>query len=176
RNGLHRTQASLDRERALQQRPEGQLAVTTNTQTGQVIPNVFGMRAIAPVQKYPEEARKADRQQEDATITIKPFAQTAARNEEMARGFVVPESHEARLEEKVDELSRKVEQLAEIVTHRRADTGAVPTWQAWAGSDRPEDVLAKLDAIREEVTGGKRMRENSTDIIRKSREARGQDE
>lgn len=95
-------------------------------------------------------------------------------NEETARGFIGPVSREARLEEKVDELSRKVEQLTEIVTHRRADPVALPTWQEWAKSDRPEDVLAKLDAVREEVTGGKQMPENSTNIIRESREARGQ--
>ncbi|MCA1669729.1 MAG: excisionase family DNA-binding protein [Thermomicrobia bacterium] len=94
----------------------------------------------------------------------------------LALGFVVPEPHEARLEEKMDELNRKVERLAEVVIQRHADTATeMPTWQRWAGSDRPEDVLAKLDAVREEVTGGKRIVENSTDIIRKSREARGQD-
>lgn len=95
---------------------------------------------------------------------------------EMARGFVVAESREARLEEKVDELNRKVEQLTELVIHQRADTRtAMPTWQEWAGSDRPEDVLTKLDAIRAGVMGGKQAGENSTDVIREAREARGQD-
>lgn len=97
-------------------------------------------------------------------------------NEGLARGFVVAESREARLEEKVDELDRKVEQLTELVTRQRADaTPEMPTWQQWAGSDRPEDVLAKLAAIREEIAGGKQASENSTDIIREAREARGRD-
>lgn len=83
---------------------------------------------------------------------------------------------EVRLEEKVDALNRKVEQLTEVVMQQRADTTtAIPTWQEWAGSDRPEDVLAKLDAIRAGITGGKQAGENSTDVIREAREAQGQD-
>ena len=74
---------------------------------------------------------------------------------------------------KVSDLNCKVEQLTESDMQQSADTSTdTPTWQEWAGSDRPEDVLAKLDAVREEVTGGKRMPENSTEIIRASREAR----
>ena len=101
----------------------------------------------------------------------------AARNEGVARGFVITESREARLEEKVDELSSKVEQLTEVVMQQRANTQAeAPTWQEWARSDRPEDVLAKLDAVRSEVTGGTQMTEDSTDIIRAARDARGMGE
>jgi len=74
----------------------------------------------------------------------------------------------------VDELNRTVEQLTELVMQQRADTAtAMPTWQEWAGSDRPEDVLVKLDAIRARVTGGKQAGKNSTDVIREAREARG---
>ena len=99
--------------------------------------------------------------------------QTPADNEKMARRFVVPELREGRWEEKLDALSRKVEQLTEVVMQQRADTGAeIPTWQEWAGSDRPEDILAKLAAIRQETSGGKQA-ENSTDVIREAREARG---
>lgn len=106
----------------------------------------------------------------------KPPTEMTPRPSELARGFVVAESREARLEEKVDELSRKVKQLTELVTQQRADTAPdTPTWQQWARSDRPEDILAKLDAVREEVSGGKQMPENSTDIIRESRHIRGRD-
>ncbi len=119
------------------------------------------------------EVSKTQEQRKDDPLAIASLV--TPRPPEVARGFVVAESREARLEEKVDVLSRKVEQLTEIVTQRRADTVATPTWQAWAGSDRPEDILAKLDTVREGVTGGKRMSENSTDIIRTSREARGGD-
>lgn len=121
-----------------------------------------------------EDERLATRIHDEAPSWIDPHA--IARNEEMARGFVVAESYEARLEEKMDELGRKVEQLTELVLRQHTDTTTdIPTWQEWAGSDRPEDVLAKLDAVRKEVTGGKRMPENSTDIIRASREARGEE-
>jgi hypothetical protein len=37
---------------------------------------------------------------------------------------------------------------------------------------RAEDVIAKLDAIREQIAGGKCVGENSTDVIREAREAR----
>lgn len=116
-------------------------------------------------------------QKSDSSTTIESFVSPAVRNEEMARGFVVPETREGRLEEKVDELNRKVEQLTKLVMQQHADTTTMelPTWQEWAGSDRPEDVLAKLDAIRAETTGGKQAGENSTDVIRAAREARGQD-
>lgn len=74
----------------------------------------------------------------------------------------------------MDELKKK-EQVAEVAMEQRADIDAeTPSWQEWVGSDCPEDTLANLDAVREEVTGEKRMVENSTNIIRKSRETRGQ--
>ncbi len=116
-------------------------------------------------------------QKSDSSTTIESFVSPAVRNEEMAREFVVPETREGRLGEKMDELNRKVEQLTELVMQQHADTTTMelPTWQEWAGSDRPEDVLAKLDAIRVEPTGGRQVGENSTDVIRAAREARGQD-
>jgi excisionase family DNA binding protein len=128
--------------------------------------------------RYPEEAQGPDWQprREDVTITRMSLVSSAARNEEMPRGFMIPPSREERLEEKVDELSRNVEQLTELVMRQRdeADIEA-PMWQQWAGSDRPEDVLAKLAAIRDEATGRKRAGENSTDVIREAREARSGD-
>lgn len=114
---------------------------------------------------------------EDVTTGSKLLVSLAAPNEEMARGFVVTEPREGRLEEKVDELDRKVEKLTELVMQQRADTAAeMPTWQQWAGSDHPEDVLAKLATIREAITGGKHADENSTDVIRAAREVRGRGE
>ena len=111
---------------------------------------------------------------DDSLATTSPVA---LRLPELARGFVVTEPREARLEEKVDELGRKVEHLTELVMRQHAETATeMPTWQQWAESDRPEDVLAKLAAIREEITGGKQTGENSTDVIREAREARGRDE
>lgn len=124
------------------------------------------------------------KRQEDQSTTLMrkddplaPASLVTPRLPGLARGFVVAESHEARLEEKVDELDRKVEQLTALVMQQRADTTAeLPTWQQWAGSDRPEDVLAKLVAIREEITGEQQTGENSTDVIREAREARGKGE
>jgi excisionase family DNA binding protein len=139
----------------------------------------LGMGMATVARKYPGGAQKSDRQprKEDVTMAGNVLVPSSAHNGEMARGFVVTEPREAQLEEKVDELGRKVEQLTELVMQQHADTATeMPTWQQWAGSDRPEDVLAKLAAIREEITGGKRAGENSTDVIRKAREARGRSE
>lgn len=136
---------------------------------------------------YSEDARRAAADGSVAAIPAnaavvagipggKPPMEERTRLAGSARGFVVTEPREARLEQKVDELSRKVEQLTELVAQQRPGMRAdVPTWQRWAGSDRPEVVLAKLDAIREEATGGKQAEENSTEIVRKSRGARGGD-
>ncbi len=135
------------------------------------------MGTIANAQEYPDGTQKSDEQprKEDVTTAVMSFVSPVVRNEEMARGFVVPESRAARLEEKVDELNRTVEQLTELAMQQRADTTtAMPTWQKWAGSDRPENVLAKLDAIRARVTARKQAGENSTDVIRTARQARGQ--
>lgn len=130
-------------------------------------PTIYGNHFVALARKDDPLAT--------AAFTKSPM-EAAPRPPEMARGFVVAEPREARLEEKVDQLSRKVEQLTELVIQQRADTTAeTPTWQQWAGSDRPEDVLAKLAAVREKVTGEKRAGENSTDVIREAREARGGD-
>jgi len=133
-------------------------------------PDAFGMRAAM--------STSAQENQEGAlTATPESSASLIVGQGELARGFVVAESHEARLEEKVDELDRKVEQLTELIMRQgAAPIVEMPTWQRWAGSDRPEDVLAKLDAIRTKVTGGKRAGENSTDVIREAREARGRGE
>lgn len=124
------------------------------------------------------------KRQEDRFVTLMrkddPLATAslaAPRLPELARGFVVAESREMRLEEKMDELDRKVQQLTELVMQQHADTATeMPTWQQWAESDRPEDVLAKLAAVREAITGGKQIGENSTDVIRAAREARGRGE
>lgn len=116
----------------------------------------------------PHETRLAD--------MAAPLDQVSANNEEIARRFVIPDSREERWEKKMDALNRKIEQLTEVVMQQRADTdAAIPTWQEWAGSDRPEDVLARLAALREEIGGGKQTGENSTDVIRAAREARGGD-
>lgn len=82
----------------------------------------------------------------------------------------------AALQEPVKALTEQWHRMADDADRalKRADTGgAIPTWQEWAGSDRPEDVLARLTAIREEISGGRKTGENSTDVIRAAREARG---
>ncbi len=188
-NGLHITQGFLDRQQASIKVAQDNIAATWKQQEehltnvardrAQAKTSPLGVGTVMPTQKYLEEAQKSDRQpqKEGVMIVARSFAGSAVCNEEMAREFVVPESREARLEEKMDELGRKVEELTELVMQQRADTAAaMPTWQEWAGSDRPEDVLAKLDAIRAGVTSGKQAGENSTDVIREAREARGQDE
>lgn len=142
-------------------------------QSGSVDLSDIGAAANAAMHKRQEDHFAAMGRKDDPLATA---SLVTPHPPEMARGFAVPESREARLEEKVDELNRKVEQLTELVMQQRADTmTAMPTWQEWAGSDRPEDVLAKLDAIRAGITGGKQAGENSTDVIREAREAQGQD-
>jgi hypothetical protein len=134
---------------------------------------------VAEWRRYDEDARRAISTHDSLTaaVFVKRPIKMAPRQPELARGFVVTESRETRLEEKVDELDRKVEQLTELVMQQHADTTTeMPTWQQWAGSDRPEDVLARLAAVREAITGGKQAGENSSDVIRAAREARGRSE
>ncbi len=138
--------------------------------------STFGKGTISSILRQIEDAQTTTWQPHETRLAdiAAPFDQVPANKEAMAREFVVPESREARWEEKMDALNRKVEQLAEVVMQKRADMdAAIPTWQEWAGSDRPEDVLAKLAAVREEINGGNQTDENSTDVIRAAREARG---
>lgn len=161
-------------------RPEDSLMATFSNRASQINLGDPGVIAAAAALNRERDHMAALARKDDplaSTSFAKPPMEVVARPPEMARGFVVPESREARLEEKMDELNHKVEQLTELVMQQHADTTTMdlPAWQEWAGSARPEDVLAKLDAIREEVTGGKQAGENSTDVIRAAREARGQD-